>query len=64
MAISNLPLPTQTEVEDAVKFQIDQWTPRARYTALGYLYKLCDCKIDDLPWKISLALEAEKEARL
>jgi hypothetical protein len=57
--MDNLPPDDLKEIEDQVKAAVDYWWPRKKLVALGYLYKVCDVRIDDIPHAIRKALKAE-----
>jgi len=57
--IDNLPVPSQTEIEDKVFPIIRDWSPRTRLTALKQLYVICQTRIGDINHEIGKARDAE-----
>lgn len=60
LQMDNLGPPSQREIEDEVRVVIDHRSRRWQLTMLDYVYRLCACKIDDVPREIAKALKAEQ----
>lgn len=53
----------QLEIDDEVRVVFDHRSRRWQLTMLGYSYRVCNCKIDDIPREQAKALKAEQAAK-
>jgi hypothetical protein len=58
----NLPPPTMKEIEDEL-LPVLEWYRRKQLAALKLLYRVCGCRIDDIPREMSKELVKEIEAK-
>ena len=61
--MDNLPPLPLTEIEEDIRLIVRNWSDRKQLVALGYLYRLRNCRIDDIPHEIGKALKKEIEEK-